>query len=140
MEGLGVAASIVAVVDISTTVIAWCGRYVSGVKDAKGEKGQLLHEVTELYYISQKVKDLIDGPYGPRLKASSSLSHAIKDGEAKLNKLKVDLSTSRFHGIRGGSGIASLVWPFKAEEARKIIQDLARCTQMISLALEVDQM
>lgn len=46
LEGLGVAANVFAVVDMSVKVIDWCARYARDVSSAKEDKTRLMNELT----------------------------------------------------------------------------------------------
>ena len=52
MEGLGVAANVIAVVDISSKLVGWCVQYAQDVTNAKDEKARLSQAVTYLNLIS----------------------------------------------------------------------------------------
>lgn len=136
LEGLGIAANVFAVVDISAKVIDWCVRYAQNVSHAKEDKKRLAEEVTRLNLASVNVRELLRGPHGSRLKASHALYLATVNSQSQLRRIESQLAD--------GSGqskatFEALKWPFKSKDLQSVIQDLQRCTEAIYSALEVDQ-
>ncbi|TVY63976.1 Vegetative incompatibility protein HET-E-1 [Fusarium oxysporum f. sp. cubense] len=135
-EALGVASSVIAVVDLSAKVINWCIRYAQDVSHAKDDKKRLAEEVTRLNLASVNARNLLDGPHGSRLKASHALYLATVNSQSQLRRVESRLI--------GGSGraninIEALKWPFKSKDIQSVIQDVHRCIKAIYSALEVDQ-
>ncbi|KAK3192426.1 hypothetical protein K4F52_001639 [Lecanicillium sp. MT-2017a] len=139
MEGLSVAASVIAVVELSAKVASLCLQYSKDVKHAKDNIVRLRLQVTDLGYASASVQQLLDGPNGSSLKASQQLLVAIRDGESQLQELHKTLCPRNARQALSRQGLRSLKWPFQSKDIEKIVQDLGRCTQTISLALQVDQ-
>ncbi|SCO92738.1 related to RSA4-WD-repeat protein required for maturation and efficient intra-nuclear transport [Fusarium oxysporum] len=135
-EALGVASSVIAVVDLSAKVINWCVRYAQDVSHASEDKKRLAKEVTRLNLASVNARDLLDGPRGSRLKASRALYLATVNSQSQLRRIESQLV--------GGSGqgkvsFEALKWPFKSKEVQSVVQDVHQCTEAIYSALEVDQ-
>ncbi|KAL3485652.1 quinon protein alcohol dehydrogenase-like superfamily [Aspergillus germanicus] len=106
MEGLGAAASIIAV-------------YLTAVKHAKSEVERLSEELDRLNVTLQSAQRLLDGPKGDQLKTANS--QALRR-ETKLRK-KLESSSSR---MMGKLGIRSLGWPFESKDVDRIIAALER--------------
>ncbi|KAH7120709.1 vegetative incompatibility protein HET-E-1 [Dactylonectria macrodidyma] len=136
LEGLGIAANVIAVVDLSAKVIGWCARYAQDVKHAKDDKTRLSQEVTRLNLASQNARGLLNGPQGLRLKASHALFLATADSESQLRHVE-KLLASRHEPDK--ARLDALKWPFQSREVDAIVQDLRRCTEAIYSALQVDQ-
>ncbi|KAK7582831.1 hypothetical protein V3481_012129 [Fusarium oxysporum f. sp. vasinfectum] len=135
-EALGVASSVIAVVDLSAKVISWCVRYAQDVSHAKEDKKRLAEELTRLNLASVNARNLLDGPHGSKLKTSHALLLATVDSQSQLKRIERQLAE------RNGQGKVSfeaLKWPFKSKDVQSVIQDLDRCTKAIYLALGVDQ-
>ncbi|EXL39066.1 hypothetical protein FOCG_18314 [Fusarium oxysporum f. sp. radicis-lycopersici 26381] len=135
-EALGIASSVIAVVDLSAKVISWCVRYAQDVSHAKEDKKRLAEEVTRLNLASVNARQLLRGPHSSRLKASHALYLATVNSQSQLRRIESQLVE--------GSGQAkinfeALEWPFKSKDVQSVIQDLDRCTKAIYSALEVDQ-
>ena len=137
MEGLGVTANVIAVVDLSAKLVGLCVRYAIDVKNSNNDKARLMNEITALYSISQKAKDLLEGSHGARLRTSREFLDAIRDGESQLKQLKNQLSA----GIvaQGQAVWQALKWPFESKNIDNIVQNLAKYTERISLTLQIDQ-
>jgi hypothetical protein len=135
-EALGIASSVIAVIDLSAKVIKSCVRYAQDVSHAKEDKKRLAEEVTRLHLASVNARHLLRGPHGSRLKASHALYLAAVNSQSQLRRIESQLVE--------GSGQAkinfeALKWPFKSKDVQSVIQDLDRCTKAIYSALEVDQ-
>ncbi|KAI7771119.1 hypothetical protein LZL87_013446 [Fusarium oxysporum] len=136
LEGIGIAANIIAVVDLSAKVIGWCARYAQDVKHAKEDKARLSREVTRLHLELQNARDLLNGTQSLRLKASHAVFLATADSESQLRYLEKSLAFSQQSGkIR----LDALKWPFQSKEVDVIAQALRRCTKAIHSALQIDQ-
>ncbi|KAM0425943.1 hypothetical protein ACHAPT_008882 [Fusarium lateritium] len=130
MEGLGVAANVIAVVDLSVKVIAWLSEYAQDVKNSKPERARLLQAATQLNSVSQHVQQLLQSPRGAKLHASRKLAQAMGDGKAQLSWLEGLLSN------RGRFG--SLMWSFQKKKVEEAILELERCTGIVHNVLQVD--
>ncbi|RKK90938.1 hypothetical protein BFJ68_g16338, partial [Fusarium oxysporum] len=135
-EALGVASSVIAVVDLSAKVISWCVRYAQDVSHAKEDKKRLAEELTRLNLASVNAHNLLDGPHGSKLKTSHALLLATVDSQSQLKRIERQLAER--NGL-GKVSFEALKWPFKIKDVQSVIQDLDRCTKAIYLALEVDQ-
>lgn len=139
MEGLGVAASIIAVVDLSAKIASLCLQYTKDVKHAKDDITRLCRQVIELGNTLHSVQQLLDSPDGARLKASRRLVVAIQDSRSLLRDLHATLCPKTARQATSRLGFRFLKWPFQSKDVDKIVQDLGQCMQIISLVLQVDQ-
>ncbi|PWI65057.1 hypothetical protein PCL_07469 [Purpureocillium lilacinum] len=139
MEGLGIAANVIAVVDLSVKVADWCVEYCKSVKNAKDEIARFRLEVMGLRAAANGVKELLTGPSGERLKASQQLCNSIRHSESELQAVYERLRPTSAREALTRLGLRTLKWPFQGKEVEKIMQNIARCTQAINLALQVDQ-
>ena len=139
MEGLGVAASVIAVVELSAKVASLCLQYCKDVKHAKDDIIRLRKQVIDLENVSASVAQLLDGPNGPKLKASQHLRAAMLECRIQLEWLHNTLTPKTARQAMSRLGLPSLKWPFQRKETDKIVQGLGRCNQSMSLALQVDQ-
>ncbi|OAQ62508.1 vegetative incompatibility protein HET-E-1 [Purpureocillium lilacinum] len=139
MEGLGVAASVIAVVELSAKVASLCLEYSKGVKNAKDDIARLRTEVVGLQSAAKSVDELLIGPSGERLKASQQLRNTVRESQAQLRTLHERLRPKTAREALTRLRLRALKWPFENSEVEKVIQDITRCTQAINLALQVDQ-
>ncbi|KAH6988788.1 hypothetical protein BKA56DRAFT_512722, partial [Ilyonectria sp. MPI-CAGE-AT-0026] len=138
-EALGVASSVIAVVDLSAKVFSLCLQYSREVKNAKDDIERLRKEVADFKTTAEQVQKLLKGPRGQQLEASQQLDSAINGGHATLEKLAQELEPSKGRKAMTRFGIRALKWPFDSKGIEDTIQHLARCRGIILLALSVDQ-
>ncbi|KAK6703622.1 hypothetical protein SNK04_013552 [Fusarium graminearum] len=139
MEALGVAASVIAVVDISVKLLQVCSNYAKEIKHAEAEIKDLRHEVANLHDTATKVKTLIEGPQGAKLTASQDFAHIVKECLDILTEVGRKLQPSSKRGFRR-LGFKSLKWPFQSEDVHRTIGRINRCHNSLSLVLQVDGM
>ncbi|KAH6988808.1 vegetative incompatibility protein HET-E-1, partial [Ilyonectria sp. MPI-CAGE-AT-0026] len=139
MDGLSVAANVIAVVELSANVIRHCVQYAQDIKHAKDDKARLSQEVTRLHLALKNADDLLNGPQGARLKCSRALSVATGNSEAQLRRLDELLAFGQMTKSGKNAGLGAMKWPFQSKEVETLIQGLQRCTEAISSALQVDQ-
>lgn len=140
MEGLGVAASVVAVVDLSAKIATLCVQYSIAVKHAKADIERLGGEVNGLTDLLRSVDGLLEKPDNNQLLNSQKLSDAVKDCFSQLAWLNTKLDAGKTRKTMSRIvGIRALKWPFESKGVEKVINGLERCKQTISLALQVDQ-
>jgi hypothetical protein len=138
MEALGVAASIIAVVQIAEKILTLCGKYSLGAKDAKTDIERLSNEITALRNVLTIVKDLAQGPNAAKLPALNTLPGAIDQCSAELVDLISCLDPGKRRQLMNNLGLR-LTWPFKSEDVNKRIAALERSKATINLALNTDQ-
>ncbi|KAI7761130.1 hypothetical protein LZL87_014344 [Fusarium oxysporum] len=138
-EALGVASSVIAVVELSAKVLSLCLRYSRDVKNAKGDIERLREEVATFQTTAKELQTLVEGPRGKELKVSQQLKSAIEDGCSRLEDLEKRLQPSTGRKTMSRIGIRALKWPFESKEVKRTVEDLERCRGTISLALNIDQ-
>jgi hypothetical protein len=139
MEGLGAAASVIAVVDLCAKVASLCFQYSLAVKDAKNDITRLQGEVKSLEDVLGEVKQLLDGPDGAKFSACQRLLEALRDGFSQLKTLDERLNSGKTRKAMSRVGFRALKWPFESTQVDKVIKELEKCKQTVSLALQVDQ-
>lgn len=139
MEGLGVAANAIAVVELSAKIASLCLQYSKGVKNAKHDIARLRREVVGLQNAAKSVDDLLTGPGTERLKASQQVRNTLHESELQLQALCDRLRPKTAREALTRLGFRALKWPFESNEVETIIQDVGRWTQAINMALQVDQ-
>ncbi|KAH8747606.1 hypothetical protein F5883DRAFT_509598 [Diaporthe sp. PMI_573] len=77
MEGLGVAASVIAVVELSAKIASICSQYIKDVKNAENDVRRLLQEVNSLGAIAGYINRLLRGPNAARLESSQKLEAGL---------------------------------------------------------------
>ncbi|KAL4876172.1 hypothetical protein BJY04DRAFT_223393 [Aspergillus karnatakaensis] len=144
MEGLGAAASVIAVVDLAGKVATVLFRYLTAVKHAKPDIERLCNEIDQFTTTLQNAQRLLNGPKAGQLQTANSqpLRQALNGSylelvslEGKLTK-KLESSSSR---VMSKFGIRGLKWPFESREVDRIITALERQRDTLSAALTIDQ-
>ncbi|KAH7464215.1 Vegetative incompatibility protein [Fusarium oxysporum f. sp. matthiolae] len=138
-EALGIASSIIAVVDLSAKVLSLCLQYSQEVKRAKDDIERLGKEVADFQVTTEEVKALIEGRRGRELKTSQRLASAIEDACSILEKLTQELQPSTGRKAMRRFGVRALRWPFESKDIEGTIQNLADCRENVLLALNIDQ-
>ena len=138
MSGLELAASVIAVIDLSAKVASLCFQYSTDVKNASKDIERLRGEATNLKTALEGVRRLLEGPNGSRLSASREFLHVLGKCLSHLKTLEKKLEPGKTHRAIGRIGVR-LAWPFKGNDFESIIENLGRCREVISLGLQVDQ-
>ncbi|KAK1840385.1 Vegetative incompatibility protein HET-E-1-like protein 7 [Colletotrichum chrysophilum] len=139
MDGLGIAANVIAVVELSVKVASICLQYSKGVKNASDDIVRVTQELNNLKVTAEGASRLLEGPYGAKLETSHQLLGAVKAAESRLERLEADLQPRSTRKAMSRLGLRALKWPFQSKDVEKIVQEIARCTHTISTGLQVDQ-
>lgn len=133
------AASVIAVVELSAKIALLCIQYSRTVKHAKDDIERLGGEVNSVTALLQAVERLLQNPDNTQLSTSLKLHGALKDCFSQLAQLNTTLNPGKTRKLMSSVGVRALKWPFESKEVEKAINNLERCKQTISLALQVDQ-
>lgn len=140
MEAFGVAASALAVTELSAKVVKCCVNYWRDVSSAQADINHLRKEVESLATIAESVVQLLEEPRGAKLHTARKLEvkTVLEDGKARLVELEKRLTGSGGK-VHHRYGIHAMLWPFKSKYVETEAQELARCGHAIEAALQVDQ-
>jgi DNA repair exonuclease SbcCD ATPase subunit len=142
MDGLSVAASVIAVVDISAKIASLCFQYSVSVKDAKGDVGRLHQKVTDIKNVLEQLQRLLKqdkSQLSTTRALPESLQKCSKELEKLEDKLKDHLEPSQRRKAMQRLGLRALKWPFTSKEVEKMVASLQQYENTFSLALQVDQ-
>ncbi|KAL5374570.1 hypothetical protein DPSP01_011849 [Paraphaeosphaeria sporulosa] len=143
MDSLSGAASVIAVIDISTKVASLCLQYSTEVKHAKGDIERLHQKVGETKIVLGKLQQLLDKRGKSQLPATNTLLGPLQRCLEELKELEATLQTNlEPSGPRKAMqrfGLRALKWPLTSKEVEKTIQNLEKYGHTFSLALQVDQ-
>ncbi|KAL2816634.1 Quino protein amine dehydrogenase [Aspergillus cavernicola] len=128
MEPLSGAASIIAVVQLTETVIRICGTYISKVKDAKDGIIRLQQNTRALTVVLKALDILLHEPKGSELSTSQTLSSDIANCFSSLTSLKEQIDPEVTQRPMRRWGIRAIQWPLKRTELDKAISDIERMT------------
>jgi len=143
MEGLGAAASTIAVVELAAKVASLCLEYSFAVKNAKSDIERLRQHTDTLKATVEGAQRLLQGPHRTRLETSHTLQAALNETHSQLDdvaaKLEAKLSPGRKTKVMRTLGLRALKWPFESKDVDKIIANLQRDQASFSAALQIDQ-
>ena len=143
MDGLSAAASIIAVIQISTQIFGVCQKYYMSVKGARKDIQLLRDEITSLQDVLMKVNDLTDQPGSVPLSTLDLLNQT--DGplvkcRKDLSDLLANLDLEQGRDEMKRFGLRALKWPFNSKEIGKVIAAIGRHKNTFVLALSADNM
>lgn len=139
MAEIGLAASIIGVIDLSAKVVSWCSEYYANVKNAKDDIERLQGEIQRLKETLKHVQSLCDSPNSAKLQESQNLRNGVKDCETYLVQLGTRLAPRTRQKVMSRCGWRALRWPFVSKELGRIIEKLDKCRNNISFNLQVNQ-
>ncbi|KAF2194571.1 vegetative incompatibility protein HET-E-1, partial [Zopfia rhizophila CBS 207.26] len=138
MDGLSGAASVITVIDISTKIVSLCYQYSSEVKKAKIDIELIQRKVTDIKKLLERIKQLLDGPNGPRLPVTHELCDSLLKCLRALQELKTQLEPGKTRKAMSRFGMRALKWPFTSKEVEKMVINLEGYKQTFSLALQMN--
>lgn len=143
MEGLGAAASVIAVVELVAKVGSLCLEYSSAVKSARSEIERLQKHIENLRITADDAQKLLQGPHGVQLETSQKLHKTLTDTRLQLDeiatKLEAKLYTGHTKTLMRRMGLRALKWPFESKDIDRIIASLQRDRDSFAVALQIDQ-
>ncbi|RSM18537.1 hypothetical protein CDV31_002673 [Fusarium ambrosium] len=138
MEGLGVAASVIAVVQLSAKVGSLCTEYFKAAKNARSDIKRLQRGLGTLNVVLRAAEGLVKGSDGNKLHTTGQLKPALDEAKSQLDQLIDDLRDKPKARKGTHRNFGALKWPFKRTEVDTIIQNLERHRDNISMALDID--
>jgi ankyrin repeat domain-containing protein 50 len=142
MDGLSGAASVIAVVQISSQVFNLCRTYYLEVKEARKDIKRLRDEVTSLQDTLANVVDLADAPGSAKLSILSLLNQPdgpVQQCRTDLVGLAAKLDSGQGKDRMKKFGLRALEWPFSSKDVDKAITAIGRHKATFHLALTADQ-
>ncbi|KAJ4175527.1 hypothetical protein NW767_014659 [Fusarium falciforme] len=139
MEGLGVAANIIAVVDLSAKVATLCLQYSKEVSSARADIERLRTQVEHLAITLQAAQRLVEGTKGQSLLTSQELVDSFRNCIADLERLEKKLGPNAARPRMRRFGFRALKWPFNSKEIDQLLASLDRHEKTMLLGLQIDQ-
>jgi hypothetical protein len=138
MEGLGAAASVIAVLQITTQVVSLAYGYTTGVKRAPTSLQRLIDELKSLVKILSALQStaqdsssaVLGQLFNPLLKYGVEMKSLNEKLEAKQEKLQSSW---------WGASLVRLQWPLAESETVGLILETESFKQSLNLALSIDQ-
>jgi hypothetical protein len=152
MDPLSITASIIAVLQATSTVITICYDYSSAVKGSSWESVKVLDEVRGLRNVLESLEPLVRQETSQNSNVESrlpSLRLLCAPGTGVLSKCLVELTGlekkllppgwSGPPGSKRRALIQASGWPLKKGSVEKILANIGRLKETISLALTADE-
>ncbi|KAK3689399.1 hypothetical protein B0T22DRAFT_513785 [Podospora appendiculata] len=139
-EAIALAASVTAIVQIADRVIGVCKHYIRTARDAPSDLRTILVETSTLKTyqtdVSASVGKLVgdSGPIQLCLQAMAELESLLSSSETASARP----SQTRTKRQRVKETITALAWPLKEFRARKLLEDVTRCKETVTLALSAE--
>ncbi|OCL02878.1 hypothetical protein AOQ84DRAFT_392639, partial [Glonium stellatum] len=130
-EALGLAASVIAVVDLFIKVGVLCSVYCNGLKTAPRDVRYILNEADKFTATLKDVERFLNGLDDAKIEAFQNVRRGVADCRLQLDDLAAKLEQ--------GTRWKRIMWPLKKEEVADIVKKLERCRATISLDLQVNQ-
>jgi ankyrin repeat domain-containing protein 50 len=140
MDGVSTAASVIAVIQISSQVFDFCRTYYLNVKDARNDIRRLRNEITSPQDVLVSVVDLAN------VRSSTSM-HTLdlvnKEGgpleqcQLELTALAARLSPNESSTLK--LALRTMKWPLSSKEVDRTLAAIGRYKSSFILALTTDQ-
>jgi len=138
MDPLSITGTLIAVVQITTSVISICYDYRSGVASASRDVVQITESLNSLKEVLESLLRLIETTKAGELSTVELLARdggTLQSCQAELERLRGKLEPEKgWRKLRN-----SLVWPLKEGEMRRALEALERWKSTMQLALSADQ-
>lgn len=136
MEGLGAAASVIAVIQITTKVVSLSYGYIAGVKRAPGNLQTLVDELKSLTGI---LTGFQIHAQDPRSIVLQQLDVPLQKYKLEMMKLHDKLELKQRKSGWWGAALVRLQWPFGEAETLGFILEIERFKTSLILAMNIDQ-
>jgi hypothetical protein len=139
MDGLSSAASVIAVIQLTGSLVKLCGGYIQEVKDAREEILNLQQAITGLEGTLQDLQKFLQINNAKALPTSSRLLSNVADCLTYLQALERRLDPGKGRRLMKKVGLRALKWPLKRTEVEGVAKNLERYSSSFLLSLQVDQ-
>ena len=141
MDPLSVTASIIAVIQISGSVVSICYSYRNAVKGAAEEAAKITDEVKSLQDILDRLLKIAEREVArgsTRLQALQALAEpdgALSQSQAELSALQIKLEPAQ----KARMVWQAIKWPLTEGSVKKAIEGISRLKATLTLAMVTDQ-
>lgn len=139
MDPLSSAASVIAVIQLTGSLVKLCGGYIQEVKDARDEISTLQQAIAGLQGTLQDLHKFLQSNDAKGLPTSSRLVSNITVCLSDLRALEARLDPGRGKKLMRKVGLRALKWPLKRADVKGVIQNLEKYKSSFLLSLQVDQ-
>jgi hypothetical protein len=140
MDGISSAASVIAVIQVTGSLVTICGGYLQRVKHARNDIITLQRTIESLQMILQDLLKILRDSNKERLPTSSRLASEIVHCFSDLRALNEKLESNNGKKSMRKFGFRAWRWPLERAEVDGEVQKLERYKSSFLLSLQVDQM
>jgi DNA-binding transcriptional MerR regulator len=138
-EAVGLAASVIAIINLSAKVATLCLQYSTAVGNARTDITYLQNRLSDLGTSLSGVQHLLDNENNKTLATSQKLVDSLAGCRSELAQLQSRLDPGKARKTMRRFGLRALKWPFNSKEVSGIASNLEHYRQTIMLCLQVDQ-
>lgn len=144
MDPISLTASLIAVLQVSSTVISTLYSYRHGVQNSHADVIRIISSLNSLQAVLESVLSLVEAGKLPESSVSQlpTLSQLMgPDGE--LQRLEANLTTlkGKIEPEKGWRAVRqALVWPLKEKEVKSMLDGIQRVQGLLHFALSADHM
>ncbi|KAI5837756.1 hypothetical protein DFP73DRAFT_286085 [Morchella snyderi] len=141
-EALGIAASVIAVIQLTTNVTKYCYKYISTVKTAPIQIEKMATELSALNILLQAIKtEITKGGGSPHTRSyqvalTAEIEKIFPQYEQELRVLLLKFDKRLSNVAR--RVLSRFTWPIKAGDIEREIERLQRYKDLFQFALTVD--
>lgn len=149
-EGLALAASVIAVLQLTNSVVSVCYDYAAAASGSSWELTQVTADLESLRGVLQRLEplakqvqfarnrsDKVLPAFAGLCKPNGPLEVCLKEIQQLERKLKSPAWAEGF-GPKSKALVQSLRWPLKSKDTEKTLLQINRCKDILSLALRAD--
>ncbi|KAM5342882.1 hypothetical protein ACJ41O_013848 [Fusarium nematophilum] len=138
-EAVGLAASVIAIIELSAKVSALCLDYSTAVSNARADITRLKTRVDDLGTTFRRLQVLLGGLNTQALPTSRDLLDSLCSCTAELTQVQSRLDPDKTGKAMRRFGLRALKWPLDSKEVSDVLSRLERYEQIITLGLQIDQ-
>jgi hypothetical protein len=142
MDPLSVTASVIAVIQLTGSVISAVYNYRKGVKNAPEDAAKIIQDLTGLSHILERLLQMIENERSTKVARLASLEGLVSpNGPLQLCQETLSTLNAKLQPENGWRAVKqSLMWPLKQDYIKNTLDQIATAKETIGLALTVDHM
>jgi hypothetical protein len=139
MDGLSTLASLIAVAQISGSIVSLCYEYRNGLETASKDMSLLVKEVKSLRDVLENLIGLVDQDHPTEKLLESVKKLTQSDGIVDECKVMLQGLETKLRPKDGWRKLGQrLMWPFKEQDVMKSVASIERFKATLSLAVSLD--
>lgn len=139
MDPLSGAASVIAVIQLTGSIVQICRKYLNNVKNATQDIKRFQEKIAALTHVLQSLEELVRGSDGNKLAATQDLVDNIAKCSLALTNLKEKIDPETTQRRMRKWGLRALKWLLAQSEVDFAIIELDWYKTTFALSLQIDQ-